>query len=193
MSPPRRPKPLPKEKRASVADGIQIALIVLLALLVGALLPLLLSALVLMKQARRTLVVLQERSIAFTEKTDKVLARVDHIAEGVQGELPTLRRTSQRVDQLGDSIEKLTETVRKVQAAGNILGPAIAAGINAYRLVKSGQQPGSTPAGPVDPNALPEAVTDAILAEIQAKAEANGDLPETSETNETAEGEDASS
>lgn len=164
-----------------MTDGVQIALVVLLALIVGALLPLVLSALALMKQAKKTLVLLEERSLTLTTKADQALARVDHIAREVQGEVPTLQRTSQRVDQLGDSIEKLTETVNKVQAAGKVLGPAIAAGLNAYRLVKSGQQPGAepgaAPGAPPEPDALPLAVTDAILAEIKSKAEAAGDLP----------------
>lgn len=181
-----------------MTDSVQIVLIVLLALLVGALLPLLLSAFALMKQARKTLGLLEERSSTLTIKADQVLARVDRIAQDVQEELPTLQRTSQRMDQLGESIEKLTETVHKVQAAGNILGPAIAAGLNAYRLVKSGQQdqqpgaaPGAAPGAPADPDSLPEAVTDAILAEIKAKAEAAGDLPEPTDTDKTDEPADS--
>lgn len=153
-----------------MTDGVQIALIVLLALLVGALLPLLVSAFSLIKRAKQTLTVIEQQAVTLTDNTSQVLARVETIAEGVQEELPTLRRTSQRVDELGTSIERLTETVQKIQAAGQILGPAIAAGLNAYRAVRQNQ-----PAvGPDD--ALPEAVTDAILDEIKAQAEANGDL-----------------
>jgi len=167
-----------------VSGSIQIAIVVLLALLVGAMLPLLLSALALVKQARQTLALLEKKSVELTQKVDHARGRVDHIAEGVEQELPTMQRTSGQVSQLGDSIEKLTQTVNKVQAAGNIIGPAIAAGLNAYRLVKSGQPgappPGpkpTDPTGPADPDELPTAVTDAILAEIKAQAEANGDLP----------------
>ncbi len=151
---------------------MQIALVVLLALLVGALLPLLLSAFSLIKQAKKTLIVLEERSVALTESTEQVLKRVDSIAVSVEAELPSLQRTSQRIDELGGSIETLTETVHKVQAMGNILGPAVAAGLNAYRIVKQGQD-----GEPVDQEALPDAVHEAILADLKAKIDANGDLP----------------
>jgi uncharacterized protein YoxC len=178
-----------------VASSIQIAIVVLLALFVGAMLPLVFSALAFLKQARKSLVMLEEKSVTLSVKADQALARVNRIAEGVQEELPTLQRTSQRVNELGDSLDKLTDTVKKVQAAGNILGPALAAGLNAYRLVKSGQQPGSPsagsdPTGPVDPNELPIAVTDAILAEIKAKAEANGDLPAPSDKDASSDKDD---
>jgi uncharacterized protein YoxC len=175
-----------------MSGPIQIAIVVLLALLVGAMLPLLLSAFGLVKQTRKTLATLEERSVTLTLKADQALAQVNLIAEEVHKELPTLQRTSQQVSQLGDSIEKLTTTVHKIQAAGNIIGPAIAAGLNAYRLVKSGQPgehpsatpTGSDPAGPADPDELPTAVTDAILAEIKAQAEANGDLPAPADKDE---------
>jgi len=156
-----------------VSEGLQIALIVLLALFVGALLPLAISAFGLVKQAKKTLVVLEERSLSLTVKADAALGRANQIADAVQKELPSLQRAAQRVDELGGALDKLNETVRKVQAAGNIVGPAIAAGLNAYRLVKKGQN-----AQPVDgSDDLPEAVADAILAEIKSQAEANGDLP----------------
>ncbi len=175
-----------------MAGPVQIAIVVLLALLVGATLPVLLSALGLIKQARQTLATLEDKSAGLTQKVDQALVRVDRIAQGVEQELPALQQTSQQVSQLGDSIEKLTDTVKKIQAAGNIIGPAIAAGLNAYRLVKSGQQPGSPstgsdPTGPADPDELPTAVTDAILAEIKTQAEANGDLPATPDPDQTAE------
>lgn len=169
-----------------MSDGVQIALIVLLALLVGSLLPVMLSAHGLIKQARQTLVVVEERSLTLTQNAEELLTKADQIAEDVQKELPTLQRTAQRVDELGGSLETLTETVRKVQAAGNILGPAIAAGLNAYRTVKQAQ---NNQAASSDD--LPEAVTDAILAEIKAKAEANGDLPASADSDDDAQSEDA--
>lgn len=165
-----------------MSDGVQIALIVLLALLVGSLLPVMISAHSLIKQARQTLVVVEERSLTLTQNAEELLTKADQIAEDVQKELPTLQRTAQRVDELGGSIETLTETVRKIQAAGNIVGPAIAAGLNAYRTVKQAQ---TNQAASSDD--LPEAVTDAILAEIKSKAKANGDLPAADETDTPAD------
>ncbi len=172
-------------------DGLQIAVVVLVALLVGALLPLVFSAFALVKQARRTLADLTRRTIAISERGEQVLSHVEKIAEGVEGELPTLRQTSQRIHELGTSIEQLTSTVHKIQAAGTILGPAIAAGLNAYRVVREAQEQTSSPAAdsgparnptsqvhetPAGEEVLPDAVHRAIMAEIRAQ-EGSGASP----------------
>ena len=150
--------------------GIQIALVVLAALLVGALLPLLWSTLALVRRAQVTLVTLEERTLEIGEKTAVILGRAEHIAGAVEQDLPTLHRTADRVERLGRSVEQLAQTVRKIQAVSATIGPAIAAGLQAYRLVAAARagQPGDRPDATPAPD-LPAEVTDAILEQIKAQ------------------------
>ncbi|MFH2008216.1 MAG: hypothetical protein ABI333_16655 [bacterium] len=156
-----------------MSHSVQIALVALVALLVGASLPLLWSAFLLLRRARETLTVLETQTRDLGARTAALMERVEHIAVGVEKELPTLRRTAERVDGLGSSLEQLTETVRKIQAFTAIIGPALAAGVQAFRAVQAVRTPAAE--GEADP--LPEAVSDAILAKLQAQAAEQSDPP----------------
>lgn len=159
-----------------MTDAVQIALLVIGALLVGALIPLILSASALLRQTRQTLRRVEARVDEVGTQAQQVLTRADQIAAALQEELPTLRRTSARLDELGGQVERLTQTVRKVQAVSATLGPAVAAGLQAYRAVAAARGNGAAPASPDDaggetPPDLPPEVSVAILEQLQRDAE----------------------
>jgi uncharacterized protein YoxC len=161
-----------------VTESAQIALLVIMALLVGALVPLLISASATLRQARETLRVLETRAVEVGDKTSRVLERADRIAAGLEQELPALHRTSDRLDQLGTQVEQLTDTVRKVQAVSATVGPAMAAGFQAYRAVCAARTEQASAEQDAEGNQeLPQAVSDAILAQVKKDATEASDAP----------------
>jgi hypothetical protein len=90
----------------------QLAVVVLLAVLVGAALPVLMQLWITLRTARSVLATGGQR--------------LDRALEEVTG-------TATRISQIADSLQALSEKIRIASAIGAAVGPAVAAAVRAFR------------------------------------------------------------
>jgi len=129
-----------------MSDTTSLFILLLLAVLVGAVIPVLYQAVQTLRSARQFLDVtgkrLDEALREFTEAT----ARVNRIAAAIEVEGQRLRPAIEAAASLGRTVEKVRDSVHTASVAVSALAPAFLAGMRAF--MDRGNEPGREAAAP---------------------------------------------
>jgi uncharacterized protein YoxC len=139
-----------------MAESVQVAAVVIFAILVGALLPVLFSVRTLLKRTARAVGTMERRLDDTLEKTNTILARVDLLTEGVEDGVPAVRNVVQLVNELSETLLQAQKAVRLATAVAASVGPAVAAFVRAMH--SDGGSIGSEDGEPAEPAAVAVAV-----------------------------------
>jgi uncharacterized protein YoxC len=129
----------------------QLTLIILASILVGAIIPLLVSVAFTLQAVRRQLDSTGRRLDATLDEAQETLARVNRISRGLDGGERQLEGLKYMVGDLTDTLGKINGLVKLALTVGAAVGPALAA--VATRLMNrcAPAPPAAEPAGDAEP------------------------------------------
>lgn len=163
-------------------ETLLVAVVVLFALLVGALLPVLMSVRSFLRRTERAVGSLERLAGETLERTNTILGRVDHLAREVEAGSPGLRNVVAVVNDLSETLMRTEKSLRLFLAVGASVGPAVAAfvrtmrddgpGANAAAAADSAAQGGAARDSPVGsrPAAAPSSRAAAAPADVRHAA-----------------------
>jgi uncharacterized protein YoxC len=123
----------------------QLTLIILASILVGALIPLLVSVVFTLQAVRRQLESTGQRLDATLDQAQETLARVNRLSRGLDGGERQLEGLKNMVGDLTETLGKVNGLVKMGLAVGAAVGPALAA------LMTRFTSRGAAPAAPAEP------------------------------------------
>jgi uncharacterized protein YoxC len=113
--------------------SIQVALLVLLALFVGVLIPVIISVRSLVKHAETTLGHLDEQIGKVVSRTTTLLDRADHLGRELEEGMPHVVMTMARVEEFSKTLESLRKHMKTASMIGAAAAPAVVSAIQAIR------------------------------------------------------------
>lgn len=125
-----------------MTESAQVVLIAVAALLVGVLIPVLLSLRSLIKRAEDTLDKLEGDTRQVLGQTSAVLERAGRISDDLVEGSGKTTELFDAVEEFGHSVRNLSHVVRQATAVSASVGPALAAAVTAYRASKQQQAAG---------------------------------------------------
>lgn len=115
----------------------QVAILVLIALFVGILIPVLLQARATLRNAGQLLAVAGERVPPMLEEAQGVMHRLNLVSEGLSGR-------EERIGEIVEAAGEVAGTVARMKSSARIastVGAAVAGAVKAYREVGAGVEP----------------------------------------------------
>ena len=109
-----------------------VAAVVLLAVLVGAAVPPLLQLRSTLKSLEVFLDETRPRLHVALDQVTEATGRVNRAAAGLEEGMDKVRGVADKVAALGETLDGVRESVRKVSAAVSAIGPAVVAGFRAF-------------------------------------------------------------
>jgi hypothetical protein len=114
-------------------ENWQLAIVLLLAVLVGALIPVLFQLASLMREAKHRLRTTGRRLDDALEEIRMTLTRINRVTSGLDGSEHEIAGLVDTFGELNQVLRNLTTTAKVASAAGAAIGPAIAAAVRALR------------------------------------------------------------
>ena len=141
-------------------DPWSIVIMVLLAVLVGASLPVLFMIFSTLGSARQLIQRLGPRADAVLKDVQETTARLNSATVGMDESAQRAKKLLDATGDLGESVQKLNHSLKPAVALGSVLGPAVAVAVRAFldRQTKS-----DAPEGDGGPDQAPEAETETEL------------------------------
>ncbi len=142
-------------------DPWSIVIMVLLAVLVGASLPVLFMIFSTLGSARQLIQRLGPRADAVLKDVQETTARLNSATVGMDESAQRAKKLLDATGDLGESVQKLNHSLKPAVALGSVLGPAVAVAVKAFldRQTKSGD-----PAGDEGPDQAAETETETELS-----------------------------
>ena len=134
-------------------DTIGLFVLLLLAVLVGAVIPVLYQTVQTLRSARQFLDLTGKRLDEALREFTQATARINRIAATVEAEAERLRPAIEAAASIGKTVERVRDTVRTASVAVAALAPAFLAGMRAFMTrddTGGGDEsgaPGASPAG----------------------------------------------
>ncbi|MGM0576909.1 MAG: DUF948 domain-containing protein [Myxococcota bacterium] len=119
-----------------MTESIQIVLIALAALLIGVLIPVLLSIRSLVKRTEETVRRLDDDAHRVLGQSSSILERADHLASHLEKGGGTVDEVLATTEEFTHSVRALSETIRKATAVSASVGPAMVAAVTAFRAAR---------------------------------------------------------
>lgn len=142
-------------------DPWSIVIMVLLAVLVGASLPVLFMIFSTLGSARQLIQRLGPRADAVLKDVQETTARLNSATVGMDESAQRAKKLLDATGDLGESVQKLNHSLKPAVALGSVLGPAVAVAVRAFldRQTKSGD-----PEGDEGPDQAAETETETELS-----------------------------
>jgi hypothetical protein len=122
-------------------DAFKVATLVLLALLVGAALPVLIQARSSLRGGARAMEDAGRRLVRTLDDLTPIIARVDKEIGALTGGGERIASLLASVDELARSAQQLRHSVKVASAVGAAVGPAVAAAVRAMRTPAAASPP----------------------------------------------------
>lgn len=114
-------------------ESVQVVLVALGALLVGAIVPVLIALTGTLKQTRRTMQNVEKHAMPAIDHANAVLNNVDQVMGDLRRGSNSVANISQILEDLTTSLTRVHRSVKIAAAVGASVAPAIVAGVRALR------------------------------------------------------------
>jgi len=118
----------------------QIVAVILLAVLVGALIPVLIQLRRTLQSAENVLNTTGPRLDRTLDEVSEAASRINHLGRSLEKDAEGLRVFTDAAAGLGRSLKQAQESVRVITAVGAAVGPAVAAGLRALFTPERGDE-----------------------------------------------------
>jgi len=157
------------KEESSMFSTWQIVAVVLLAVLVGALIPVLIQLRRTLQSAENVLNTTGPRLDRTLDEVSEAASRVNHLGRSLEKDAEGLRVFTDAAAGLGRSLKQAQESVRVITAVGAAVGPAVAAGLRALFAPERGD----------DETTRPRREEERVAAQAPAAARPGDGRPET--------------
>jgi uncharacterized protein YoxC len=137
-------------------DTTGLVVVLLVAVLVGALIPVLYQTVQTLRSARQFLDITGKRLDEALREFTQATARINRIAATVETEAERLRPAIEAAASIGKTVERVRDSVRTASVAVTALAPAFLAGMRAF-MDRGDDAAGGSPGRPGAPPAQGEA------------------------------------
>jgi len=124
-----------------MAESVQVAAVVIFALLVGACVPVLLSLRTLLQRSARAVSSLEGRVGQTLDRANTILGRVDTLTKELEGSAEGVHNIVTTVNELSATLLQAQRTLRMATAVAAAAGPAVAAFVHALKDGRADDEP----------------------------------------------------
>jgi uncharacterized protein YoxC len=150
-----------------MTESVQIILVALAALLLGILIPVLMSVRSTLKRIERSVETLEGRAVKVLDQSSGILTDVNEVTAAAKGGSGSIAHFSEALEDFADSLAKMQKSVRVATAVGASIAPAVMAAVKSFR--GGGGEPAHPPmpVGAPVPGAPPGADIEELLYQQQ--------------------------